>query len=410
MKKYIWITMLALGFSVFQSNAQQVLDEYLQTAAKNNPAIVQLFNAYMASLEKVPQVGALPDPQVAFAWFVQPIETRNGPQEFKISVSQMFPWFGLLNARENAAIQMAKAKYEAFEDQKSSVFYQVRSAYYNLYLSKKSIDISVKNIEILESWLNLTNVKVEAGIVSAVDVLRVEMELADIKNNLLLLQDEFEAQKVLFNNLLNVESDREIEVSDTLLLNVQVNKEALLDSVLNKNHSLARLDFERESLVYKEYEARKSGMPSFSIGVDYSAIGTSNGAYNGTDALAFPKLGVSVPLYRNKYQSMIKETQLLMKAKESEKEKRINELESIFEKAWVNYQDASRRVLLYQEQMKRAKQAEQLLEVQYATSGQNFEELLRMELKYLNYQLANVKSISDQHAAMAFVMYLAGKN
>ena len=38
------------------------LDHYLEIAAKNNPGLNADFLAYKASLEKVPQAGAWPDP------------------------------------------------------------------------------------------------------------------------------------------------------------------------------------------------------------------------------------------------------------------------------------------------------------------------------------------------------------
>jgi hypothetical protein len=82
-------------------SAQDELSSYLQTAAENNPGLKARFNEYMAALEIAPQVKSLPDPQLAFGYFIQPVETRVGPQQFKISASQMFPWFGTLKAGES---------------------------------------------------------------------------------------------------------------------------------------------------------------------------------------------------------------------------------------------------------------------------------------------------------------------
>ena len=102
-----------------------MLDRYLIIAAENNPGLESRFNEYLAALEVSPQVKALPDPQLAFGYFIQPVETRVGPQEFRISASQMFPWFGTLKSKENVAIQTAKAKYEAFEEAKSKLFNEI---------------------------------------------------------------------------------------------------------------------------------------------------------------------------------------------------------------------------------------------------------------------------------------------
>ncbi len=104
MKRYnIIIGILFLLISSMVS-AQDDLVGYLQTSAQNNPGLKARFNEYLAALEVAPQVKSLPDPQLAFGYFIQPVETRVGPQQFKISVSQMFPWFGTLKAKENSGI------------------------------------------------------------------------------------------------------------------------------------------------------------------------------------------------------------------------------------------------------------------------------------------------------------------
>jgi outer membrane protein TolC len=189
--------MLALTVRV---SAQNELTTYLETAAENNPGLKVKFNEYMAALEKVPQVGALPDPTFAFGYFIQPVETRVGPQQAKISASQMFPWFGTLSSRENSVEAMAKAKYEVFEEAKSKLFYDVKSTYYNLFFMHQAIDITIENIDILASFKGLANIKVESGSASAVDAYRVQMEINDLENQLALLKDNAQVLSVKFNS------------------------------------------------------------------------------------------------------------------------------------------------------------------------------------------------------------------
>ena len=188
MKRHIYIIciFLLLPFTAF---TQQDLDNYLVIAAENNPGLRVKFNDYMAALEVAPQVNALPDPQVAFAYFISPIETRVGPQQFRFSASQMFPWFGTLKAKENVANQAAKAKYEVFLESKSKLFNDVRSNYYNIYFNRRAIEITMENLEILRSFKRLANIKVETGKVSAIDEYRIEMEISDMENRLALLKD-----------------------------------------------------------------------------------------------------------------------------------------------------------------------------------------------------------------------------
>ncbi|MBL4623918.1 MAG: TolC family protein [Flavobacteriales bacterium] len=170
--------------------------------AENNPGLKARFAEYNASLEKVLQVGTLPDPSVSFGYFISPVETRVGPQRAKISASQMFPWFGTLDAKEDVMIQQAKAKYEAFEEAKSKLFFEIKSVYYNIYFVKKGIHITQENIAILTTFQQLALIKIETGKSSIVDEMRVEMEINELQNQLAYLQDSQFALEVKFNALL----------------------------------------------------------------------------------------------------------------------------------------------------------------------------------------------------------------
>ncbi|MBK7342983.1 MAG: hypothetical protein IPJ06_07730 [Saprospiraceae bacterium] len=71
----------------------------------------------------------LPEPEVGLGLFVLPVETRLGPQWVRLSASQMFPWKGTLQARENVAIAMASVRYERIAASRLQLHDQIRKAY-----------------------------------------------------------------------------------------------------------------------------------------------------------------------------------------------------------------------------------------------------------------------------------------
>ncbi len=411
MKNYkIGLGILFLLISSVVSAQQADLDNYLKIAAENNPGLKEKFNDYMAALEVAPQVKALPDPQVAFAYFISPVETRVGPQHFKISASQMFPWFGTLQAKENASLQAAKAKYELFEETKSKLFNDVRAAYFNLYFNKKAVAIILENIEILETFQKLAIIKVEAGMVSVVDEYRIEMEINELENQLALLKDKAFVLEVMFKNLLNSDEIETISIPADLWRNdFHLSKQAALDSVSIYNHQLLSIDFQQAALQFKREVAQANGKPNFKVGFDYTFIGEGENNLAGKDAFVFPSIGLTIPLYRNKYKAMVQEVMYLESAKTFEKTNKNNLLETLFENGWKDYQDANRRTELYETQLDLAHKSIRILETEYATGNKNFEEILRMERKVLKYHLEKEKSIADKQAAISFLNYLMGK-
>ncbi len=390
--------------------AQQELDNYLQSAAENNPGLKAKFNNYMAALELAPQVKALPDPQVAFGYFISPVETRVGPQTLRISASQMFPWFGTLKARESVAIELAKAKYEGFLEAKSKLFNEVRSTYFNIYFNGRAIEITRENLILLNTFQKLANIKSVSGKASALDEYRIEMEIGDLENQLALLLDKQYVLEFMFNNLLNVESKQKVKTPGILWNNdLELGKEQVLDSIRSKNHQLLMLSLQQEALTFRRELADKKGLPDLSVGLDYTFVGQGTISLAGTDAFVFPMVGFTIPLYRNKYKAMVNEVVYLQEAKGFERIEKENLLETILETAWKEYLDADRRIHLYMSQLELAGQSLKLLETEYATGINNFEEILRMERRVLKYGLEHEKARSDKQAAISFINYLMGR-
>ena len=399
--------LLALSFTL---TGQEVLDTYLLKAAENNPGLKARFNEYLAALELVPQVKSLPDPEFAFGYFIQPVETRLGPQQFKISASQMFPWFGTLKARENSSIWIAKVKYEAFEEARSALFNDVRGLYYNLYFTKKAKDITLENLELLTSLRSIALIKVEAGQASAVDEFRIEIELGDLENQLALLNDEYYVLQVMFNNLLNADDNETVLLPDLLLgEDIKLSRQAIKDSILSGNHQLLSLEFQNQSLIFQRESAKKAGKPDFNVGVDYFIIGQGENNLSGKDAFVLPRIGITVPLYRNKYKAMVNELVFRETVNKQESLDRGNILESLLARSLKEYDDAERRALLYEKQAELADKSINILETEYSTYNVNFEEILRMERMLLRYRLGLEKARADRQAAVSYISYLMGK-
>jgi len=403
---------LMISLSGIAQGPSDDLDEYLKIAAENNPGLKAKFNDYMAAMEKVPQVGTLPDPQFAFGYFINPVETRVGPQRVTLGLKQAFPWFGLLSAKADVASEMAKANYEIFENVKSNLFFEVKTAYYNYYFTEKAIQITIDNMQILRIFKNLSLVKIEAGNASIVDELRVELELNDLENQLALFIDSKKVFKNKFNNLLNRENSLLINVPEDLWQDdLPEENLTLLDSIYSKNHEIKSIDHKLNAFMNQEIAAKKEGLPKFNVGINYIIVdknSNSTASDNGNDALMFPSVGVTIPIYRRKYKAMIKEAQFRQGAEVARKEDKRNTLNTVFINTYKDYSDSERRIFLNKKQSGIANKVLDILITSYSTNSKDFEEVLRIERQLLRYKLEEQKAITDKNAAVAFVNYLLG--
>lgn len=392
-------------------SADTVLTKYLEEAAMNNPALKAKFNEYLAALEKVPQVSSLPDPKLTFGYFISPVETRLGPQSFTMSLAQMYPWFGMLDYQGKVASEMAKAKFEQFRDLKNRVFSDVKKIWYKLYELGQRIRLIKDNIFIVESFKKLATVKYEAGQAGMVDIIRTDLELEELKNNLSYLEDSKQPLFARFRQLLN---NRNVVIEIAVSIDTEIitlSKEAVYDSIIAFNPILRKLDFESKSWENKSIAAEKAGYPNITVGLNYVNINPRtdmNPAGNGADAI-MPVVGISLPIYRGKYDAAVQEASIKLQVVADDRIDLENKLKADFENYYRDYSDAVRRVDLYKSQLTLADQALNILVTAYSTDGKDFEEILRIERKILNYQLELVEAKADQNVYVADIHYLMGR-
>jgi len=414
---FLFSRLLIVGILLFAPQlikAQTELNGYLKIAADNNPGLKAKFSNYMAAMEKVPQATALPDPQVAFGYFILTPETRVGPQNWNVSLMQQFPWFGLLKTQGDAATNFAKAEYEEFENEKSNLFFEVKTTYYNYYLIDKAISITRQNLAILQTFKSISLIKIEAGKSTIADELRVEIEINDLENQLLLLLDKKSTLQVKFNDLLNQVVT--LQSPDSLWQDeMPFEKQATLDSILLANHTLKSIDFKINAFVNKEKAAKKMGMPKLGIGAAYTSVGKGtspmalNSSDNGKDILLFPMVTLSIPLYRKKYSAMIHEAQYEQESQTNLKMDVKNKLTTVFDNTNTEFKDANRRINLNIKQGELAKKALDILMSSYSTDAKDFDDVLRMERQLLKFELEKEKAVTDKNAAVAFTYYLLGR-
>ncbi|MDZ7659571.1 TolC family protein [Fodinibius sp.] len=389
------------------------IEQYMQQAAQNNPGLKAEYRQYLSALQQSPQVSTLPDPELSFGYFINPIETRIGPQQARFGITQMFPWFGTLDARGNAATQQAKAKFEAFQDVRNKLFYEVQKSWYNLYKIEQVIRILEENIELLDIFESLAMQEYETNQVGQADVLRVQIEKEDLKSRLELQKDNRQVALQEFNELLNRQSDSKVVTPDSLQKKVlKMSKNELEHVAMRQNPQLSKIDFEASSARSSIKAAQKEGMPKFGVGIDYMITGERDMALtdNGQDAI-LARMGIQIPLYRKKYRAKEKQAQIQLRSVQDRQQATENRLLTQLSKALRNYNDGQRRLNLYKDiQIQRTQQTIDILTEQYATSATDFDELLRLQRKLLDYELAQQQALVDLNTAVARIEYLYGKH
>ncbi|MFR8355965.1 MAG: TolC family protein [Parabacteroides sp.] len=109
------------------------------------------------------------------------------------------------------------------------------------------------------------------------DVLRIQIEKAELQNNLELIASNRTAAEARFNALLNRRQDMRVAVPDSLQqLHFLIDDQAMTDSIIRANPMLSMLEAEANAYRAKAEMDKKMSYPMFGIGLQYSLVGKSN--------------------------------------------------------------------------------------------------------------------------------------
>lgn len=416
----LFATVLFLMPLIVQAQEEELdgqnLEQYLIMAAENNPELNSLFKEYLAALEEVVQEGALPDPQLDFGYFIQPIETRLGAQRATASIQQKFPWFGTLDARQDVAAEKARMKLNMFNLTKKQMYRDIRILYNELYYIQTAIKITEENLELLESFKGISEVYFESGKAGFTSVLQVEMEEEELSSKLEFLKESELPLLTEFERLINQDLQEPIAFPDSLWEEqLLLEKQEIYAQILKNNPHLIHLVHKINIEEYEVEVAEKKGMPSFSLGMSYTNITPRTGLQpqitlpdNGQDAIMFPRVGISVPIFRGKYKAMRNQEVLEKEAAILRKENAENELLTELEQLYRDYLDAERRIVLYKRLSSIANQSLNLLQSELTTGQTDFFEIIRMQRQLLNYYLKLEKARIEKNNNVYRIKYLMG--
>lgn len=406
MKRYIASCLLML-LSI-SSYGQNGLNDYLKIAAEQNPSLKAKFSMYMAELEKVNQYGSLPDPTVSFGYFISPVETRVGAQQFKLSIAQMFPWMGTLKVREQVATSMAKVKFEAFQEAKAQLFLKVQSKWLELYELQEEISTMEVNLEILNSFEPITKTKYEANLVSLADLIRVQINIDNANTQLDISKLKQKPLLADFNSMLNRPLTVEVVLADKL--NTDSHMSISQDSLLNQP-KIQKARANLEAINFEDKLADLKRKPNIGFGLEYGFISKRQDASvvdNGKDILV-PTFTMSLPIFGKKNRSIKKEVALRKEGFEAELKAVQNETENAWIKANYEIESAKKELELFQTETEKIEVLLSVLTSEYSNNNSDFEVLLSTQQRLLQLQLAKVSAQVKYHNACFKKEYLTGQ-
>jgi outer membrane protein TolC len=433
----------------------QTLEDYLLQAVENNPGLKAVYARYQATAEQVNQA-SLPDPELQVGAFIRPMERFMGNQTADFRLMQMFPWFGMLSTQKEEAYHMGQAEYQLFLEEKNRLFFEVKSTWNKLLLLQGEQQLAQENLDYLMKYETLALMQYQAG--NSIDlpstsfrpakdsssstspmsgmggatptpmqgsassssamsplpmagsssgltaILQIRLQIKELESTLQQLEANKEVLRYQFQQLLN----RPMEAALVLptaweRAQLPLAKQDYLEKIKESNPMLGMYASEQMAFSQQAKMAKLEGKPMLGAGVNYMAFTSriENGMPMGGEDMVMPMVTLSLPIYRKKISSKIKQADYLKNGAAMQQEETTNQLTIQWASAFRDWEESERLLNLYEAQVALVEQQLQVMETTFAGGNLALAEVLQTQQLLLDYRSKKLNALYQQHQSLA---------
>jgi len=438
--------------NTFEISENSGLEDYLTYAALNNPGLEASFHRWKAALERIVQATTLPDPRFTYRFFIQEVETRVGPQNQGIRISQTFPWLGKLQLRGDIAAEQAHVAKSRYEAAKLKLFHEVKDVYYELYYLGRAIGLAAEHLSLMKQYESVALTRYKTGLSQMSEVIRAQVELGKLEVNLKSLSDFQKPLVARLNSALNHSMDHVLPLPKTIShANVDIPDEQFMSWLRESNPELIALSHKTSGQQKSIEMAKKNFYPDLSLGIDYTEVGSPSrtsapglrnpAALRGASRLAsgmgdaidlyslansflpgskpddagkdvwMLSVSMNLPIWHSKYQAGVREARAGYIASLGERKQLENQLMSQTSMVLYQLHDAERKIDLYQHALiPKARQSLKATETSYRTGMASFLDLVDAERVLLEFEISYERAMSNHGQRLARLEMLVGRS
>ena len=392
----VLITVLFIGISISQiTEKNPQLNQLINIALAQNPEINAQQDLVIAKAKAILPAGSLPNPMITGGYFLSPVVTKEGPQEWKLGLTQNFPWPGKLSGKEEIARLSMQKEQEQLRLVTLSVIRDIRTIYESLKLLASEEAITRENLEILTQLEAVVRLKYTTATASQTYLLKIQMEMLKLEDDLTSI---VERRPVLIEKLTQAIGT---SYSDSLIFNDLLQFENELTPVnssdIENNPKLKIADISIDVNREKYQLSKLSSYPDFAAGLDYINIKDGTG-----DNPVMIRGGISLPIWfgRNKARQEAASS-ILSGTKNMQKNVRLI-ISSDFEKIRFELDDSKRKYQLYtRDLLPLSNQNYTVAKSAYLSDEIDFETYLNAEENLLNIKLMCARLRTRYYTARA---------
>ena len=389
------------------------LPDLIAYAYNENPDIAAAREAWRAKVESYRVVTGLPDPQLTATYFPEPLQTRLGPQNWNVTLSQKIPFPGKLSKAGEAVRTEARIARLRLDKTVRAVAASVRASAHELIYIRAARQIAAQNAALLDQLRSAAETAYADDRAALMDVMKALSQTGQLRYDALLL-DELELTELTrLNGLLNRSPQAALgELAPPPLQPLPYSLEDLYqlaaahqEDIRIAEHGVSRAGTQVDLARYHFY-------PDFNVGLFYAAIGDPDTPQRppeaGQDALGV-RLGVTLPLWVGKNRGRVNQAHAERARAEALRQGRVNASRTDVHVAYFRLQNARRLVDLYQSDLlPQAASALATTEAWFREGYAEFADLIEAQSTWYNFQLTLARARADYGKHVARLEALVG--
>ncbi len=390
------------------------LYKLLNHAYMHNPSIRQAKESWRVTVESYRIKTGFPEPQLMMTWFPEPIETRLGPQDWNVQISQKIPFPGkLTRAGElvEADALLGRLKLDKAVKETSLA---VKESFYELWYIRQAKIITLHGSRLLDHIRKVGETAHAENRATLTDIVKAQSQAGQLRYDILLLEELEETEIANLNGLLNRPPESVIGTLATPILEpFAMNVNAIYQIAEDNNEAIQMAGVIIQKSETEASLARLQRFPDLKVGLFYANIGEPDMPTPppdaGRDTIGL-QLGASIPLWFGKNNSRVEKALASRSRAEAEKQTHINNIHTQIRTLYFKVKNAQRIVTLYEKDLvPQAARSMELAEVWYQEGEASFTDFIEAQSIWYNFQLALARAHADYGINVARLERIAGK-
>jgi outer membrane protein TolC len=297
------------------------LDDLLREVEAANPSLQAARLRADALQRERAQASALPDPTMGIAYQPYPIITARGAQRSQWQLQQSIPFPGTRRLRG----EVAELRADVAEADAATIAHdlalQVKETYYTLYRVQEQERLIRRFQDELDGFESSASAQYEVGRGTQQAILKAQIERGRLALRLEQLAEEWTSARQRLARLIGRSTADGLTGPVHVPPPDSVSLRSGGEMALQQRPEADALRWSQQQANRQEALARKAFWPDFTIGLQYVDIQSYDlgPTMTGRDALAV-RLGIKVPLWRDKLRAQVSEAQIEARRAETQLE------------------------------------------------------------------------------------------